>query len=134
MANQSGNARAMFIDSWVVGVNVYGSRPRRLIVSRRIISDDRMRAHLWPGLFSGVMSCLVIVLMVHDCKVDRRLVAHRLFGVGRRSVGSSIDSKISGIPSRCGLENWSKKLMIMVRFRGCFWWLWVFCWWGDLWG
>lgn len=46
VASHRGKASAMFIDSWVVGVNVYGSRPSRLIVSRSIISDVKIRAHL----------------------------------------------------------------------------------------
>ena len=60
VASQSGKARAMFIDSWVVGVNVYGSRPSKLIMSKSVISDVRIRAHLWPFLFSGIISCFVI--------------------------------------------------------------------------
>ena len=60
VANQRGKARAMFIDSWVVGVNVYGSSPDRLIVSKRIISEVRIRAHLCPPLFRGSISCFVV--------------------------------------------------------------------------
>lgn len=44
--SQSGKVSTMFIDSWVAGVNVHGSRPSRLIVSRRTISDVRIKAHL----------------------------------------------------------------------------------------
>lgn len=79
-----------------------------------------MRAHLWPGLFNGVISCLVKVLINHSCRVDRRFGIHRLLGVGRRRAGNSVASRIRGIPRRYGLENWSKKLKIMVRFRGDF--------------
>ena len=52
--------------------------------------------------------------------VERRLVSHRLFGVGRSRAGNSIESRISGIPKRQGLVNWSKKLRFMVRFRAGF--------------
>jgi len=45
--------------------------------------------------------------------------------MGRRRVGSNIERKISGIPRRYGVENWSKKVRIMVRFRSGFWLLWV---------
>ena len=120
VANQSGKARAMFIDSCVVGVNVYGSRPSRLIVSSRIISDVRIRAHLWPPLFSGIISCFVIEWRDHSWRVERRLVIQRLLGAGNSSAGNSIDSRISGIPRRQGLANWSKKLRFMVRFMGWF--------------
>lgn len=50
--------------------------------------------------------------------MEKRLVIHRLLGVGISRAGNSIDSRISGIPSRHGLVNWSKKVMFMVRFRG----------------
>lgn len=43
---------------------------------------------------------------------------HRLLGVGMSRAGNSMDNRISGIPSRHGLVNWSKKFMFMVRFRG----------------
>lgn len=76
-----------------------------MIVSSISMSDVRMMAHLWPGLFNGIISCLVIMLMAHSCRVDRRLVSHRLLGMGRRRVGNSIDRRISGIPRRYGLEN-----------------------------
>lgn len=46
VASHSGNARAMFIDNWVVGVNVYGNRPNRLIISSRDTKDVRMIDHL----------------------------------------------------------------------------------------
>lgn len=60
VASQSGKARAMFIDSWVVGVNVYGNRPKRLIVRSSVIRDVRISAHLWPFLLRGIISCFVI--------------------------------------------------------------------------
>lgn len=46
VASHSGRARAMFIDSWVVGVKVYGRRPSRLMKRRRRIKDVNRRAHL----------------------------------------------------------------------------------------
>jgi len=122
VASQSGNASAMFIDSWVVGVNVYGSRPNKLIVSKSIIRDVRIRDHLWPFLLSGIISCLVIRWRIHDWMVRRRLVIHRLSGEGSRRAGNSIESRIRGIPRKCGLANWSKKLRFMVKFKG-----WIGC-------
>ena len=45
---------------------------------------------------------------------------HRLVGEGSSRVGNSVEIRISGIPRRCGLVNWSKKLKFMVSFRrGC---------------
>lgn len=116
VAIQSGKASAMFMDSWVVGVNVYGSRPSRLIVRSIVIREVRIRAHLWPFLFNGVSNCFVVVFKNHSCRVDKRLVIHRLLGVGSRRAGNRTDSRVRGTPRRHGLMNWSKKLKFMVRF------------------
>ena len=126
-----GIAMPRFIDSCVVGVNVYGSRPSRLIVSSSTISDVNIRAHLCPALFSGIISCFVISWKNHSWRVERRLVIHRLPGVGSNRVGNSNESRIKGIPKRHGLVNWSKKLKFMVRFKERVWWLLVFCWKGG---
>lgn len=72
---------------------------------RKIISDVRIRAHLCPLLFSGIISCFVTRLMNHACRVDRRSVIHRLFWVGSRRAGNVIAIRIRGIPSRDELEN-----------------------------
>lgn len=118
VASHRGKASARFIDNWVVGVNVYGSSPSRLISSKKTIRDVRIRAHLCPFLFSGVISCFVTRLMNHSCRVDSRFVIHRLSMEGSSRAGNVIEIRISGIPRRDGLENWSKKLRFMVRFRG----------------
>ena len=60
VASQRGKARAIFIDSCVVGVNVYGSSPNRLIMSNSVISDIRISAHLCPSLFRGSINCFVV--------------------------------------------------------------------------
>ena len=98
VASHRGKARAMFMDSWVVGVNVYGRSPRRLIVRSCVI---RCRSHSWM--------------------VDSRLLIHRLPGDGNNRAGKSRDSRIRGMPSRWGLENWSKKLRFMVRLMVWVW-------------
>lgn len=105
VASHRGKARARFMDSWVVGVNVYGSRPSRLISSRKIISDVRIRAHLCPFLSRGIISCFVIRLISHSCRVESRPVIHRFPGEGIRRAGNVIAMRIRGIPSRDGLEN-----------------------------
>lgn len=60
VASQRGKASAMFMESWVVGVNVYGSKPRRLINRSRVIRDESVSAHLCPDLFKGIINCFVI--------------------------------------------------------------------------
>lgn len=105
VASHNGKARARFIDSWVVGVKVYGSRPSRLMRRRKIIREVRIKAHLCPFSFSGVISCLVIRLISQSCKVERRPVIHRLPGIGSRRAGNVREIRIRGIPRSEGLEN-----------------------------
>ena len=101
--------------------------------SRNIISEVRIRAHLCPFLFRGIISCFVMRLMDHSCKVDSRLVIHRLSREGSSRAGKVVAIKIRGIPRMEGLENWSKKLRFMVKFRGwCLGLLLIFCWMGGL--
>lgn len=44
----SGIAMLRFVDSCVVGVNVWGNRPRRFVEPINIISDTSMSAHVRP--------------------------------------------------------------------------------------
>lgn len=76
-----------------------------MIRRRKIIRDVRISAHLWPFLSSGSISCFVTRLMNHSCRVESRLVSHRLSGAGRSRAGNVIAIRISGTPSIDGLEN-----------------------------
>ena len=55
----------MFSDSWVVGVNVYGSSPIMFKVIRKIIKEARIVAHLCPPWFRGSINCWVNRLINH---------------------------------------------------------------------
>lgn len=46
VASQRGTASAIFTESCVVGVNVYGSSPNILMVIRKTINEANIRAHL----------------------------------------------------------------------------------------
>lgn len=76
-----------------------------MIRRRKVIRDVRIRAHLWPALFRGIISCLVISWRNHSWRVDRRLLIQRLFGDGSSKVGNNRESRISGIPNSWGLAN-----------------------------
>ncbi len=53
----------------------------------------------------GIISCFVIVLINHDCKVERRLFNHRLFWEGHTIDGKIMAKVINGNPRICGLKN-----------------------------
>lgn len=61
VASHNGIAKPKFSGSWVVGVNVYGSKPIRFILSRKTITVTIKSAHLWAGLFVGIRMCLAKV-------------------------------------------------------------------------
>lgn len=69
---------ARFIDSCVVGVNVWGNRPRRFVEPINRISEISISDHVRPfGVWISII-CLRIVLINHCCIVVRRLVIIRL--------------------------------------------------------
>uniref|UniRef100_A0A8C9L361 Uncharacterized protein n=1 Tax=Serinus canaria TaxID=9135 RepID=A0A8C9L361_SERCA len=80
-----------------------------------IIRDVRIRAHLCPFLSKGIISCFVTRLINHSWRVESRLVIQRLSSEGIRRAGNVIEIRMSGIPSRDGLENWSKNLLGLQR-------------------
>lgn len=63
VASHKGVARPKFIESCVVGVNVYGIKPNIFKETRKIIKEIRIKAHLWPPLLTGKRSCCVKVLI-----------------------------------------------------------------------
>lgn len=112
-----GAASARFMESWVVGVKVYGRRPSILIEIRNTIRDVRSRAHVWPAMLRGCRSCFVTRLINQAWRAKVRLDIHRVEMFGKRIHGRRIARAISGIPMRVGLKNWSNRLRVMVRLR-----------------
>lgn len=98
VANHRGMARPMFIDSCVVGVNVYGRSPIIFNEAKKSISVNSIRAHLCPGLLNGKKSCFVINKMVHVCIAASRFGMRRVVLVIISREGSNIARIISGIP------------------------------------
>lgn len=54
------------------------------------------------------------------CRVSTRLFIQREEGVGNMIQGIKIAKAINGIPKNTGLINWSKKLNVIVSFKGLF--------------
>lgn len=115
VASQRGTARPRLIDSWVVGVNVYGNKPSRFMLSRKTIIEVRRKAHLWAGALRGRRSCFVNPIMNQFKRVKSRLLVHRVDGSGKNSQGVSIARRINGVPNRVEEANWLNKSIVMVR-------------------
>lgn len=54
VANHKGTANPMFIESWVVGVKVYGRRPSIFKETKKTIKEESKSAHLCPATFKGI--------------------------------------------------------------------------------
>lgn len=117
VANHRGMAKARLIESWVVGVKVYGKRPRRFMLRRKTIRDDRRKAHLWPGVLRGKKICFVKALRNHVWNRVGRLVASIFDGVVTISHGVKMAIVMRGILNRVGEANWSNRLFIMFSVR-----------------
>lgn len=55
-----GTAMARFMDSWVVGVNEWGRRPRRLVVAIKVIREISMRDQVRPLVLCTVIICFKV--------------------------------------------------------------------------
>jgi len=82
VASQRGTASPIFKESCVVGVKVYGRRPNMFSVIRKIISEVKSVAHLWPPRLIGRRSCWVKRFMNQPWRVRTRLFNQRLVAVG----------------------------------------------------
>lgn len=113
VANHIGMASAIFIDSWDVGVNVYGSRLRRLDNMININSPARNRDHFCPFGESWCTMLFNTVLINHLVIVDIRFPSRVRFGC-IKATGRSMDTSIVGSISTSGLANCSNMFMFMV--------------------
>lgn len=76
-----------FMDSWVVGVNVCGKRPRRFVDPINMIRETIIRVHVRPfGVWISII-CLIISLTSQCWKEWRRLLIRR-FEDGNRIEGN----------------------------------------------
>lgn len=116
-ASQSGTAKPRLRESCVVGVKVYGRRPSKFRVIKKIISEVNRVAHLCPPEFMGRRSCWVKRLMKWAWRDSSRLFSHRVVGAGYKSMGRIRARLINGTPKCVGLINWSNMFNVMVNFR-----------------
>lgn len=113
----SGIAIPRFIDNWVVGVNVCGSRPSRFVEPIKIINDASISDQVRPlGEWIAII-CLVISLINHCWKVWNRLFTKRFDDVIMTS-GNIIIRIIIGNPIRVGVMKEENKFSFIFVLRG----------------
>lgn len=69
---------------------------------RKTIKEVRRRAHLCPGMFTGIKSSWANRPRNQFCRVRRRLLSQRSVGVGKRIQGRVRARAIRGIPRSTG--------------------------------
>lgn len=109
-----GTARAMFIDNWEVGVNVYGSRPSRLDKRMKMSRLTRKRDHFCPVGDSWCIMFSRTALKNQFVIADMRLLRSVVLGRIKR-IGISIDRRLVGINRISGLANCSNIFTFMVK-------------------
>ena len=60
-----GIAMPRFMESWVVGVNVWGRSPSKLVEPMKIIREINISVHVRPLVECMDIICLVTILMNH---------------------------------------------------------------------
>lgn len=60
---------------------MYGRRPKRLLRISIVSSEISINDHLCPGLFTGVMICLVAFAISQDCRVVKGFDSQRSCGL-----------------------------------------------------
>lgn len=113
---QSGIAIPRFIDSCVVGVNVCGRRPKRLVEPIKIISEISNRVHERPFCEWIDIICLVINWMIHCWNTTSRLLKIRL-ECENIIVGSMIIAITMGIPINVGVEKEANKFSFILILK-----------------
>ena len=103
--SHSGKASVRVSESWVVGVKVYGSIPRILMVRISKISEVRIGVHLWVGEVDGGIRFLIMFLVSQRVIVVCRLGVSRFLGKVIRIRGYKRVIGSSETPRAVGIEN-----------------------------
>lgn len=114
----NGIAMPRFVDSCVVGVNVCGKSPRRLVEPINIIKDTSMSAHVRPlGEWINII-CLMISLTNHCWSKWRRLETSRLEEIINID-GSIMMSTTIGNPIIVGVMKEANKFSFILILMDC---------------
>lgn len=113
----SGIAIPRFIDSWVVGVKVWGNKPKRFVEPIKIIRETSIRHQVCPfGEWIDII-CLVIILTTHCWNVWKRLLKRRLEDVSIMD-GSIIIIITTGRPIIVGVMKEAKRFSFILVLKG----------------
>lgn len=112
-----GMAMPRFIESWVVGVNEWGSSPNKLVEPINKIRDISIRVQVCPfGLWIAII-CLDVRRRSHCWIATRRLLISR-FVEGKRRVGNITIRTTMGRPIIVGVMKEENRFSFIWFLRG----------------
>lgn len=116
VAAQSGMAIPRFIDSCVVGVKEWGSRPSRLVDPMNMIREINIRDQARPLLLWISIICFRTSLINHCWNVAKRLLVSRL-GDGKKMLGNRIMRVTIGRPASVGVAKEANKFSFIFFLK-----------------
>lgn len=112
-----GIAIPRFIESWVVGVNVWGRRPSRLVEPINMIREMIIKDQVRPfGVWISII-CFVINLTNHCWSEIRRLFSRR-FELGKSMEGNMIIIITTGSPISVGVMKEENRFSFILFLKG----------------
>lgn len=119
-----GMAMLRFMDSWVVGVNVCGRRPRRFVEPMNMISETIIRVQVRPfGVWISII-CLIISLISQCWNECSRLLIRRSDD-GNRIDGNIIMVTTIGRPIIVGVMKEANRFSFILILKDFLLFLWL---------
>lgn len=112
-----GMAMPRFIDSCVVGVNEWGSRPNKFVEPINRISDMSMRVQVCPLLLWIAIICFDVSWTSHCWIEIRRLLISRL-DEGNRMLGNIMIRITIGRPIIVGVAKEANRFSFILILKG----------------
>lgn len=112
-----GIAMPRFIDSCVVGVNEWGSRPNKFVEPMNRISDMSIRVQVCPLLLWIAIICFDVSWTSHCWIEIRRLLISRL-GEGNRMLGNMMIRITIGRPTIVGVAKEANRFSFILILKG----------------
>ena len=114
-----GIAMPKFIDSCVVGVNEWGSRPNKFVDPINRIRDININVHVCPLVLWILIICFDTSWSIHCWREMRRLLISR-FDVGNSKLGNKTMRVTRGRPSIIGVMKEANRFSFILFLKGCF--------------
>ena len=116
---QRGMAMSKFIDSCVVSVNEWGSRPSRFVDPINRIKDISINVHVCPLELWIPTICFDTSWSIHCWRETRRLFTSQ-FDVGNNRLGNRTIRVTRGRPRIIGVMKEANRFSFILFLRECF--------------